>query len=92
MNANKKPESIFEDMKINVKMKLAGLWIAAMFSWVYGDLLRKYSGDYLADIGIDVDNAGLVTFSGVTDHPSLQGSSQAFTSKQGEHWTLWRHS
>jgi hypothetical protein len=26
-----------------------------MFSWAYGDLLRIYSGDYLAGIGIDVD-------------------------------------
>jgi len=28
-----------EDVKINVKLKLSVLWIAAMFSWVYGDLL-----------------------------------------------------
>ena len=27
-------------------MKLSGLWVAAMFSWVYGDLLRLYSGDF----------------------------------------------
>lgn len=55
MNANKKPESIFEDVKINVKMKLAGLWVAAMFCWVYGDLLRIYSGDYLEGVGLDLE-------------------------------------
>ncbi len=36
-----------EDVKINVKLKLSVLWIAAMFSWVYGDLLRMYSGDFV---------------------------------------------
>jgi hypothetical protein len=35
-----------EDVKINVKLNLAGLWIAAMLSWIYGDLLRIYSGDF----------------------------------------------
>ena len=36
-----------EDVKINVKIKLSLLWVAAMFSWVYGDLLRMYSGDFV---------------------------------------------
>ncbi len=36
-----------EDVKINVKLKLSVLWVAAMFSWVYGDLLRMYSGDFV---------------------------------------------
>jgi hypothetical protein len=48
----KKTSRIFEDVKINVKLKLSGLWVAAMFSWVYGDLLRIYSGDYL--VGDDI--------------------------------------
>ena len=52
MNSNKKTARILEDVKINVKMKLSGLWVAAMFSWVYGDLLRMYSGDYIAGEGI----------------------------------------
>ncbi len=30
-----------------MKIKLSALWVAAMFSWVYGDLLRIYSGDYI---------------------------------------------
>jgi hypothetical protein len=32
----------------DVKIKLSFLWVAAMFSWVYGDLLRIYSGDFIA--------------------------------------------
>ena len=31
----------------DVKIKLSALWVAAMFSWVYGDLLRMYSGDFI---------------------------------------------
>ena len=31
----------------DVKIKLSALWVAAMFSWVYGDLLRMYSGDFV---------------------------------------------
>jgi len=44
MNTNKKTARILEDVQI----KLSGLWVAAMFSWVYGDLLRIYSGDFIA--------------------------------------------
>jgi hypothetical protein len=49
---NKKTSRILEDVKINVKLKLSGLWVAAMFSWVYGDLLRIYSGDFI--VGDDI--------------------------------------
>ena len=46
MDTNKKTAATLEDVKINVKTKLSGFWVAAMFSWVYGDLLRLYSGDF----------------------------------------------
>ena len=47
LNSDKKNKRILKDGKVNVKMKLSGLWVAAMFSWVYGDLLRMYSGDFI---------------------------------------------
>ncbi len=47
MNSNKEAAKTLKEVKINVKMKLSGLWVAAMFSWVYGDLLRIYSGDFV---------------------------------------------
>lgn len=46
MDTNKKTGGNLQEVQINVKMKLAGLWIAALFCWVYGDLLRLYSGDF----------------------------------------------
>jgi hypothetical protein len=49
---NTRNSRILEDVKINVKLKLSGLWVAAMFSWVYGDLLRIYSGDFI--VGNDI--------------------------------------
>ena len=36
---------------VNVKIKLAALWIAVEFCFVYGDLLRLYSGDFVAGEG-----------------------------------------
>ena len=43
MNTNKKPARILEDVQI----KLSALWVAQMFCYVYGDLLRLYSGDFI---------------------------------------------
>jgi hypothetical protein len=48
MTRTKQTTRVLEDVKVDVKFKLAGLWVAAMFSWVYGDLLRLYSGDFKA--------------------------------------------
>ena len=48
MNTNKKTARTIQDVQI----KLSGLWVAAMFSWVYGDLLRIYSGDFI--VGDDI--------------------------------------
>lgn len=38
MNTNKKTVRILEDVKINVKIKLAALWVALMFLYIYADI------------------------------------------------------
>jgi len=38
MNSNKKTRRILEDAKINVKIKIAALWIALMFLYIYADI------------------------------------------------------
>lgn len=38
MNPNRKNGRIFEDVKINVKIKLAALWTALMFLYIYADI------------------------------------------------------
>ena len=38
MNANRKTGRNLEDVKINVKIKLAALWVALMFLYIYADI------------------------------------------------------
>ena len=45
MNSNS-----IEDFKVNVKIKLAGLWVAAMFCYLYADVLAFFVAGHLADI------------------------------------------
>ncbi len=39
-----------EDVKINVKIKLAGLWAAVMFLYVYGDILGIMKPGHLEEL------------------------------------------
>ena len=39
-------ETKFEDPKINIRQRLSGLWVAAMFCYIYADILAFYD-DYL---------------------------------------------
>jgi hypothetical protein len=43
INMPKKPDDAFEDLKINVKIKLSALWAAVMFCYVYGDYFGLYT-------------------------------------------------
>ena len=43
MIANKIPARTLEDVKINVKIKLAALWVALMFCYTYADILGFYA-------------------------------------------------
>ena len=42
MNSEKKTATILKDAKIDVKLKLAALWGAVMFSYVYNDIIDFY--------------------------------------------------
>ncbi len=41
---------VFEDYKINIKLKLSALWIAVMFCYVYGDILGFYIPGLIKEI------------------------------------------
>jgi len=43
MNTPKKTEHLYEDPKINVKIKLSALWATVMFCYVYGDYFGLYT-------------------------------------------------
>jgi hypothetical protein len=55
-----------EDVKINVKLKLSALWVAAMFCYLYADVLAYMAPGHLAEIltgeiaGIPIDDLFLV--------------------------------
>ena len=63
----------FEDFKINVK--LAGLWVAAMFCYLYADVLAFYVPGFLAEIltgeigGMPLDDFFLVASAGIMIPP-----------------------
>jgi hypothetical protein len=50
MNTDKKTACIFEDVKINTKMKLSALWAAAMFCFVYGDIFSFFRTGHITEI------------------------------------------
>ena len=59
-------ENSLEDVKVNVKIKLAGLWIALMFFYAYNDILSFFRKDIMDEIltgevgGITIDQTFLL--------------------------------
>ena len=41
---------MLEDRKVNVKTKLAFLWVALMFFYIYNDLFSLYQPGHVADL------------------------------------------
>ena len=41
--------SMFEDGKVNVKSKLALLWVALMFFYIYNDIFSLYQPHHVAE-------------------------------------------
>ena len=64
MNSNKKTVEM-EDVKINVKIKLAALWVAVMFIYVYADIKTFFQTGLIEQIiagevaGIEITQAFL---------------------------------
>ncbi len=50
MNSEKKTETILEDVKINIKMKLSGLWVTVMFLFAYVDIMGRYLPGHIEDV------------------------------------------
>lgn len=63
------PHSIFDELKVNTRIKLAALWASVMFFYIYGDYFALYipgqasklvSGDTLLDTPIKVFAASVL--------------------------------
>ncbi|MBC2727786.1 DUF6326 family protein [Desulfosporosinus sp.] len=50
MNSNRKTARILEDVKINVKIKLAALWVALMFLYIYADIKTFFQPGIIEEI------------------------------------------
>ncbi len=50
MTSGKQPGTIFEDIKVNVKIKLAILWATLMFIYIYVDIFKFFEPGTLEDI------------------------------------------
>ncbi len=49
MNVIKSTSQVFKGFQINVKLKISALWIAIMFSYVYGDYIEIYVPGVIAN-------------------------------------------
>jgi hypothetical protein len=50
MLANKNASRVLEDVKVNVKLKLAALWASFMFLYIYVDYFAFYKPQFIEDI------------------------------------------
>lgn len=50
MNTKKTPQNTLEDIKVNLKLKLATLWASLMFLIIYIDYFHLYMPGMMADI------------------------------------------
>ena len=50
MNTNTNSSTVFEDVKMNIKIKLSALWIALMFCYTYADILGFYTPGNLEEL------------------------------------------
>jgi len=50
MNSQKAPQKVLEDIKLNVKLKLAALWASFMFLYIYVDYFHLYMPGTLEDM------------------------------------------
>lgn len=50
MNTQETPQNILEDVNVNLKLKLAALWVSFMFFYIYVDYFHLYMPNKVGDI------------------------------------------
>ena len=77
MDSNKKNARIFEDVKINVKIKLAALWVAVMFIYIYADIKTFFQTGFIEQLiageveGVSITQAFLFSAALLMSIPSV---------------------
>lgn len=50
INSHQNSSQVFEDLKVNVKVKLSALWVALMLFYIYADILGFYSPGVIDEV------------------------------------------
>jgi Family of unknown function (DUF6326) len=87
------PQRALEDIKVNVKLKLAALWTAFMFFYIYVDYFGLYKPDYINNIlagkvfVFDITQVFLLTGLALTTIPALMIFLSVALSAKVNRWT-----
>ncbi|MHA2095098.1 MAG: DUF6326 family protein [Candidatus Hodarchaeales archaeon] len=82
-----------EDMKINVKLKLSALWVAALFLFIYADYFGLYTPGHIEDIiagelsGFTISQVLLLAFMILMTLPSLMVFLSLILKPKVNRWT-----
>ena len=77
MNSSKNTSATLEEMKVNVKVKLALLWVALVFLYIYNDIFSLYQPGHVAQLleghleGVQFTQAILIGAAVLMSFPSL---------------------
>ena len=81
-----------EDIKINVKIKLSGLWVAVMLLYVYGDIFGFYKPGLIEEIitgevaGMQITQVWLLGFVIMMAIPSVMVFLSLTLTPKVNHW------
>jgi Family of unknown function (DUF6326) len=87
------PQRALEDIKVNVKLKLAALWASLMFLYIYVDYFGLYKPDYINNIlagkvfVFDITQVFLLTGLALTTIPALMIFLSVALSAKVNRWT-----
>jgi len=95
MNSETKSETILEDMKINVKIKLSALWVTVNLLYLYVDLYYNYIPGVIEKIiagevaftGIEVTQAFLLVVIILMTIPSIMVFLSLILPAKANRWT-----
>ena len=93
MNSEKNTTRILEDVKINVKIKLAALWVTLMFFYLYADVLAFYQPGHIEDVisgevvGIQINQVFLLGSAMLMAIPSVMVFLSLALKAKANRWT-----
>ena len=93
MTASRKDRKLLEDLNVNVKIKLAGLWVTLMFFYLYRDVLGFMEPGHIEDLlagelaGIQMTQALLLGSAVLMAIPSLMVFLSLVLKAKANRWT-----